>query len=131
MAAPFGARPACTRSPPQPPGALRPPGTQPPRAKVPTVAEASASPVRAAGADGIRSPDGRAEGTPPRATEAAMPPGPRLPRWLQTLGFIFIPVRFIEACRRRYGDLVTFRSLMDPGFVMVFEPELVKQVFRG
>ncbi|MFL5821341.1 MAG: cytochrome P450 [Solirubrobacteraceae bacterium] len=95
------------------------------------MAEASASPVRAAGADGIRSPDGRAEGTPPRATEAAMPPGPRLPRWLQTLGFIFIPVRFIEACRRRYGDLVTFRSLMDPGFVMVFEPELVKQVFRG
>jgi len=60
-----------------------------------------------------------------------MPPGPRLPRWLQTLAFIFVPVRFIEACRRRYGDLVTLRTLMDPGFVMVFDPELVKQVFRG
>jgi cytochrome P450 len=60
-----------------------------------------------------------------------MPPGPPLPRWLQTLAFIFTPVRFIEACRRRYGDLVTLRTLMDPGFVMVFDPELVKQVFRG
>jgi cytochrome P450 family 135 len=60
-----------------------------------------------------------------------LPPGPRLPRWAQTMGFIFAPVPFIERNRRRYGDLVTFRSLFDPGFVMVFEPELVKQVFRG
>ena len=27
--------------------------------------------------------------------------------------------------------MVTFRSLFDPGFVMVFDSELVKQVFRG
>jgi cytochrome P450 len=60
-----------------------------------------------------------------------LPPGPRLPRWLQTAGFIFAPVPFVEAGRRRYGDLVTFRTLFDPGFVMVFDPELVKQVFRG
>jgi cytochrome P450 family 135 len=60
-----------------------------------------------------------------------MPPGPALPRLLQTLGFILVPARFIDACRRRYGDVVTFSSLFDSGFVMVFEPELVKQVFRG
>jgi cytochrome P450 family 135 len=60
-----------------------------------------------------------------------LPPGPRLPRWLQTAGFIFQNVRFIDWARRRYGDLVTFRTLFDPCFVMVFEPELVKQVFRG
>ncbi len=60
-----------------------------------------------------------------------MPPGPTLPRLLQTLGFILVPARFIDACRRRYGDVVTFSSLFDSGFVMVFEPELVKQVFRG
>ena len=47
--------------------------------------------------------------------EAALPPGPRLPRWLQTLGFILAPVPWIEANRRRYGDVVTFRSLFDPG----------------
>src|SRR6059058_4006073 len=60
-----------------------------------------------------------------------MPPGPSLPRFLQTLGFILIPARFIDACRRRYGDIVTFSSLFDSRFVMVFDPEMVKQVFRG
>ncbi|HTZ64689.1 MAG TPA: cytochrome P450 [Solirubrobacteraceae bacterium] len=61
----------------------------------------------------------------------SLPPGPRLPRALQTLGFILAPSTFIDACRRRYGDVVTFSSLFDSGFVMVFAPELVKQVFRG
>ena len=60
-----------------------------------------------------------------------MPPGPRLPRFIQTIGFIFTPVTWIDSNRRRYGDVVTFRTLFDPGFVMVFSPELVKQVFRG
>ncbi len=66
-----------------------------------------------------------------QTTAGPLPPGPRLPRWMQTLGFIFAPVPFIEGARRRYGDVVTFRSLFDPGFVMVFDSELVKQVFRG
>lgn len=60
-----------------------------------------------------------------------MPPGPPLPRWMQTLGFIVAPVPFIEGARRRYGDVVTFRSLFDPGFVMVFDSLLVKEVLRG
>jgi cytochrome P450 family 135 len=60
-----------------------------------------------------------------------MPPGPRLPRVLQTIGFLFMPVRFIDGCRRRYGDLVTMGTLFDPRFVMVFDPAAVKQLFRG
>lgn len=60
-----------------------------------------------------------------------MPPGPRLPRVLQTIGFLFMPVTFIDACRRRYGDLVTMGTLFDPRFVMVFDPAAVKQLFRG
>jgi cytochrome P450 len=62
---------------------------------------------------------------------AALPPGPRLPRWVQTAGFIFQSVRFIDWSRRRYGDVVTMRTLFDSCFVMVFDPELTKQVFRG
>jgi cytochrome P450 family 135 len=65
------------------------------------------------------------------AAISPLPPGPRLPRAVQTLGFILVPARFIDGCRRRYGDIVTFSSLFDSRFVMVFEPELVKQVFRG
>ena len=64
-------------------------------------------------------------------TPAGMPPGPRLPRLVQTLGFLFANTRFLDGCRRRYGDVVTFSTLFDPRFVMVFDPEVVKQVFRA
>src|SRR3954454_14006299 len=67
----------------------------------------------------------------PELTATKLPPGPRLPKWMQTAGFIFFNRPWIDGCRRRYGDVVTFSSLFDPRFVMVFDPELVKQVFRG
>src|SRR3954465_2588238 len=67
----------------------------------------------------------------PGVTATKLPPGPRLPKWMQTAGFIFFNRPWIEACRRRYGDVVTFSSLFDSRFVMVFDPDLVKQVFRG
>ena len=62
---------------------------------------------------------------------AGLPPGPRLPRIAQTAGFMFGGVRFLEWCRRRYGGLVTLGTLFDDGFVMVFEPALVKELFQG
>jgi len=70
-------------------------------------------------------------GAPAEPVAELMPPGPRLPRLLQTLGFIFAPAPFVDACRRRYGDVVTMGTLFDPKFVMVFDPDVVKQVFRG
>jgi cytochrome P450 len=63
--------------------------------------------------------------------ETRLPPGPPVPRLLQTLGFILLGPRFLEACRRRYGGAVTFGTLFDSPFVMVFDPELVKELFRG
>ena len=67
----------------------------------------------------------------PNATRRPLPPGPGLPRALQTIGFMLGGVRFLEACRRRYGDVVTFGTLFDQRFVMVFDPELVRRVFQG
>jgi cytochrome P450 len=60
-----------------------------------------------------------------------LPPGPRLPRILQTAGFLFAGPRFLEACRRRYGSAVTFSTLFDSHFVMLFDPALVKELFQG
>ena len=60
-----------------------------------------------------------------------LPPGPPLPRFLQTLAFVFAPAPYMDACRRRYGDVVTMGTLFDSKFVMVFDPDVVKQVFRG
>jgi cytochrome P450 family 135 len=62
---------------------------------------------------------------------ATLPPGPPLPRWLQTIGFMVGGARFLEACRRRYGDVVTMGTLFDERFVMVFDPAAVKQLFQG
>jgi len=44
---------------------------------------------------------------------------------------MFAGPRFLEACRRRYGGAVTFSTLFDSKFVMLFDPELVKEVFQG
>src|SRR5258708_1215539 len=57
-----------------------------------------------------------------------MPPGPRLPRALQTAGFMLGGPRFLEACRRRYGDAVPFGTLFDNQFVMVFHPSLLNHL---
>ena len=65
------------------------------------------------------------------AASSTLPPGPRLPRVVQTAGFLIGGARFLEACRRRYGDVVSFSTLFDSSFVMVFDPALVKQVFQG
>src|SRR5450755_631362 len=62
---------------------------------------------------------------------AALPPGPRLPRLIQTAGFMLAGPRFLEACRRRYGNAVTFGTLFDQRFVILFDPDLVKELFRG
>src|SRR5688572_12264327 len=51
--------------------------------------------------------------------DSVMPPGPPLPRLLQTLAFVFAPAPYIDACRRRYGDVVTMGTLFDSRFVMV------------
>jgi cytochrome P450 len=65
------------------------------------------------------------------AVDALLPPGPRLPRIVQTLGFILFGARYLEACRLRYGGAVTMSTLFDGPFVMLFDPALVKQVFQG
>ena len=68
---------------------------------------------------------------PQAVLDTRMPPGPRMPRALQTAGFMLGGPRFLDACRRRYGDAVTFGTLFDSQFVIVFHPALVKQVFQG
>ena len=60
-----------------------------------------------------------------------LPPGPQLPRWVLTFGFLLGGPRFLELCRRRYGGAVYMRTVFDEGFVMLFDPPLVRQVFHG
>jgi cytochrome P450 len=63
--------------------------------------------------------------------ELRTPPGPRLPRAVQTFFFIFGSRWFISRMARRYGPIVQLGTAFDSNFVMVFDPALVKEVFRG
>ena len=61
----------------------------------------------------------------------ALPPGPRYPRVLQTLGWGVRPMPFLERCQERYGDIFTVRIAHQGTWVMVAHPDMVKQVFTG
>src|SRR3954462_14822678 len=64
-------------------------------------------------------------------TAASLPPGPALPRTLLTLGFVLSPARFMDHCRRRYGDVVFLSTALDRGFVLVFDPDVLREVFQA
>jgi cytochrome P450 len=60
-----------------------------------------------------------------------LPPGPRMPAPLQTLGIWSRPTSFVENARKRYGTPFTFRLIGQPPLVMIADPEEIKQVFTA
>jgi cytochrome P450 len=61
----------------------------------------------------------------------ALPPGPRLPRAVQTLLLIARPVEFLDECHRRYGDCFTVDTHMVGREIEIAHPDLVRAVFTG
>ena len=64
-------------------------------------------------------------------TAIGLPPGPRLPRLLQTARWGVRPMRFLTECHERYGDVFTVRIAQEGTWVMLADPDHVKQVFTG
>ena len=62
---------------------------------------------------------------------SALPPGPRLPRALQAVGWTRRPLPFLERCERRYGRAFTLRILHWGDWVVLSDPDDVKKVFTG
>ena len=62
---------------------------------------------------------------------AQLPPGPSGPPPATLARFMLTPTRFLEACRRRYGDLFTLRLSRERIVVAAADPAIVKQVFTG
>ena len=58
-----------------------------------------------------------------------LPPGPRLPKPLQLVGFFNRPVGFMERCHERYGDVFTLRFPGNEPMVFLADPDLVKAVW--
>jgi cytochrome P450 family 135 len=62
---------------------------------------------------------------------AVLPPGPRMPVPLQTLGWLMRPLPLLDRCRERYGDIFTLRIRNEAAWVFLADPEHIKQVFVG
>jgi cytochrome P450 len=62
---------------------------------------------------------------------ASLPPGPRAPRWVQTMRWWSRPVPTFERYRARYGKRFTIRLLGAPPFVILADPDAAKQVFTA
>jgi cytochrome P450 len=62
---------------------------------------------------------------------AKLPPGPRLPRTLQTVAWWNRTVPFLERCRERYGKRFTMRLLQTPPFVHHSDPEHLREIFTA
>jgi cytochrome P450 len=61
----------------------------------------------------------------------SLPPGPRLPKLLQTARVAADPLRFYQQSQRRYGDLFTLRYHPFGTLVYVCDPHAIKQIFTG
>jgi cytochrome P450 family 135 len=60
-----------------------------------------------------------------------LPPGPKQPRLVQTLGWMTRPGPFMKRMRDRYGDAFTLRIQNEGTWVLMTDPAAVKQVFTG
>jgi cytochrome P450 len=61
----------------------------------------------------------------------SLPPGPRMPRALQAVGWTQRPLPFLERCQRRHGDIFTLRILHWGDWVVLADPDDVKKVFTA
>ena len=60
-----------------------------------------------------------------------LPPGPRLPALVQGIGLWNRPLAYLERLRARYGRRFTVRFPLAPPFVIIADPEQVKEVFTA
>jgi cytochrome P450 len=60
-----------------------------------------------------------------------LPPGPGHPAAVQTIAWWTRPVAFLERARARYGKRFTLRLVTTPPFVMISEPEQLKELFAA
>jgi cytochrome P450 len=63
--------------------------------------------------------------------EPALPPGPRYGKLLTTIGWFARPTALMRRCRERYGDVFTVPIAHEGPWVMVSDPDAIKQIFTG
>jgi cytochrome P450 len=66
-----------------------------------------------------------------RGSAQSLPPGPSWPSTVQTVAWMTRPKPFLRRARERYGDVFTVSLRTGEDFVMLADPDAVKQVFTG
>ncbi|MEX2105387.1 MAG: cytochrome P450 [Solirubrobacterales bacterium] len=72
-----------------------------------------------------------AEASAPAQAIPGLPPGPRMPRALQTAIWSRKAQWMLEQSRARFGDMFTLKIAHEGTWVIVSDPEAIKQVFTG
>jgi len=62
---------------------------------------------------------------------SALPPGPRSPSLIQAIGVWTRPLAYPERLRARYGKRFTTRFPGSPPFVVLSDPDEIKEVFMA
>ena len=73
----------------------------------------------------------RRNGSPRRVADEALPPGPRMPRALQTAIWSRHAQWMLSQCQRRYGDTFRLDIAYEGTWIFLTDPEDVKRVFTG
>ena len=60
-----------------------------------------------------------------------LPPGPSSPTWWQLVRFAGDPLRLFDECYQRFGDAFTLDLFGNGRFVMLSDPEVVREVLRA
>jgi cytochrome P450 family 135 len=62
----------------------------------------------------------------------SLPPGPSSPPAVQTIRWVYRPLGFLDACRRRYGDAFSVRFIgFQTPMVVISNPEAIRDLYRS
>src|SRR2546421_3799616 len=66
-----------------------------------------------------------------RQLRQALPPGPRVPAALQLMATWTRPAASLERLRARYGKRITVQLPFQPPFVILSDPDEIKELFKA
>jgi cytochrome P450 family 135 len=66
-----------------------------------------------------------------RNAEASLPPGPSLPRAVQSVIWFRRAQWLLDTCQARFGDMFTLKIANEGTWIVTSDPQAIKQVFTG
>lgn len=71
------------------------------------------------------------EAAPSAPAIEGLPPGVRMPQSIQSLGFLVRNIPMMRRAHRKYGDMFSIKLLGFPDFVIISDPDLIKQTLTA